>query len=133
MGSGCDCTIETCTPGQPGQVPYSGFYAADQTHAEGNFGWFVVGLPLTVTRESTLVFAVITEPAENPLRAPPGAVIALDGSNSAMPEGGVALWTIGRESPYLGNPRQQLIRSAGSVIAKSGLDGLEVPVMEGIG
>ena len=62
----------------------------------------------TVTRESPIVMAIVTEPAEDPVRAPPGAVIALDGSHSVMPEDGVAVWTTGGESAYLGNPWQQV-------------------------
>ncbi len=62
----------------------------------------------TVTRESPLVYALITEPAEIPYTAPPGAVVQLDGSSSAMPDGGVALWTTGVKTNYLGSPWAQL-------------------------
>ncbi len=103
------------------------FYAVEQLRSEGNWGWFVAEVPLVrgentiefcaedqtglalgtpeepcvsaiVNRESPLVFAVVTEPSESPVYGKPGLIIPLDGSTSSMPEGGVALWTIGSQN-----------------------------------
>ncbi len=122
-----NCSLEACSAGQPVH-PYAGFYSWDQKYTEGNYGWFVVELPLTtandglndlvfcaadlaenplgtpadpcvpatITRQSPLVEAIISEPATSQFTGRPGALVPLDGSDSLFPEDGVALWTIGR-------------------------------------
>ena len=113
------------------------FYADEQQRPEGQWGWFVVELPMirgentlefcaqdedghvlgtveepcvtaTVTRESPLVIATITDPPGALLSAPPGAIVHLDGSHSTLTEGGVALWTTGWDSPHLGTDWEML-------------------------
>jgi hypothetical protein len=54
-----NCDLESCTPGQPGQTPYWGFYADNQWGGDdGHYGWFVVELPLAMANDglNELVF-----------------------------------------------------------------------------
>ena len=116
--------------------PVVAFYAGDQISPEGNWGWFVVELPLvngdnvlefcaedgagnvfgtteepcvvaTVVRESPVAFAVVTEPIGDLIEARLGEVVPIDGSASVVPPGGVGLWTMGERTTYLGYPWMQ--------------------------
>jgi len=43
-----NCSLEFCSPGQPGLVAYRGFYSEYQWDpTNGHFGWFLVELPLS--------------------------------------------------------------------------------------
>ncbi len=117
-------------------APAVAFYADDQLDDVSNWGWFVVEVPLiagenilefcaedtagnvlgtteepcvtaNVLRESPVAFAVVTEPIGDLIEAQLGEVVAIDGSASVVPPGGVGLWTMGERTSYLGYPWMQ--------------------------